>query len=94
MQQRYYSVDPVAYEQTRLWLDVEWGHGPGKATETCVHPLAIAPRNAAGRVMLQVWDVFLGYDAVAAVLPSLIASGKVVEITRDEYWSAMPKGMP
>jgi len=92
--ERYYSIEPAAYERTRLWLDARLGYGPGTGTMTCVAPLEAAPRSAAGRVLLAVWDFLVNVDAVAAVLPSLLASGVVQEITRAEYDEAMPKWVP
>ena len=92
--ERYYSIEPAAYERTRLWLDARLGYGPGTGTLTCVAPLATAPRSAAGRVLLAVWDFLVSVDVVQAVLPSLLASGVVKEITRAEYEDALPKGFP
>jgi hypothetical protein len=51
-------------------------------------------RDADGQLLLAVLVRFCDYDAVVFVLPSLLASGQVVEITRDEYMAALPRGMP
>lgn len=80
------TADAALYESIRLQLDAAWGHPtPDGKTITCIDPVAVAPRDAAGRVLLAVNDEFCGYEAVAAVLPDLLASGAVAEITAAEY---------
>jgi hypothetical protein len=75
------------YEQVRLGLDAAWGHVP---PETCVDPAAVAPRDSQGRIVLAVRPEFVAFDAVAAMLPSLLASGAVEEIDEATYQAAMP----
>jgi len=80
------TSDDALYEQIRLSLDAAWGHPtPDGTTITCVDPAAIAPRDAAGRILLAVRPEFCDFDAVAAILPGLIASGAVEEITAADY---------
>ena len=82
----YYRIpDEAAYEQIRLSLDAAWGHAP---PTTCVDPAAVAPRDADGRILLSVRPEFVAFAAVAAVLPGLLASGVVEEITAEEYAAA------
>lgn len=89
---RYYRItDDALYERTRLALDAAWGHRP---PVTCVEPAATAPRDASGAIVLSVRAQFLTFPAAAAALPGLLASGKVVEITRDQYLDALPRGKP
>jgi len=87
--QRFFKTEEQTYEAIRLQLDAAWGH-PNALAETCVEPAATAPHDAAGMVVLAVMAEFCDYEAVAAVLPSLLASGAVVEITASEYAAAMP----
>ena len=94
MRQRYFHVDPTAYEKARLAIDARLGYAPGRGTVTSVSPAAVAPRSAAGRVLVAVWDRFTANETVAAILPNMLASGTAVEITRAEYDAAMPKGFP
>ena len=94
MEQRFFHVDPVAYEKARLALDRRWGYAPGTGTDTCVTPAAAARRNASGRVVLAVWDRVLASEEVRAILPAMLASGTAVEITLAEYEAAMPRGTP
>lgn len=77
------------YESIRLQLDAAWGH-PDEQTETCIDPAAVAPRDKHGRVLLAVKDEFCTYEAVTAVLPQLLASGSVEEISEAEYRAALP----
>ena len=79
------------YESIRLQLDAEWGHPtPDGKTQTCFDPVAVAPKDASGRVLLAVKGEFCTYDAVAAVLPQLLASGAVEEISEADYRAALP----
>ncbi len=92
MSQRYFRTsDANLYESIRLQLDAAWGHPtPDGKTLTCFDPVAVAPRDAAGRVLLAVRPEFCDYHAVAAVLPGLIASGSVEEIDAAAYQPVLP----
>jgi hypothetical protein len=81
--------DDAVYEQVRLGLDAAWGHVP---PETCVDPAAVAPRDSQGRILLAVRPEFVAFDAVAAMLPQLLASGVVEEIDASEYQPVAPVG--
>jgi hypothetical protein len=88
MTQRYFrTADASLYEQVRLGLDAAWGHQP---PTTCFDPAAFAPRDSQGRILLAVRPEFAAFDAVAAVLPNLLASGAVEEITAGEYLPVVP----
>lgn len=89
---RYFrTADAALYESIRLQLDSAWGHPtPDGLTVTCFDPVAVAPRDSEGRVLLAVDDAFCEYPAVAAMLPSLLASGAVEEIDASEYQPAGP----
>lgn len=89
---RYFrTADAALYETIRLQLDAAWGHPtPDGQTVTCFDPVAVAPRDAAGRVLLAVNDEFCAYEAVAAVLPALLASGAIAEITAGQYAPVPP----
>jgi hypothetical protein len=91
MKQRYFRSDDATYEAIRLQLDAAWGHGPGTGTATCFEPVATAPHDGEGRVLLAVLDSFCEYEAVAAVLPGLLAGGAVEEIDEATYQAAMPQ---
>lgn len=77
------------YEQARLTLDAVWGHPDAETnTLTCFNPAENAPRDSQGRAMLAVNDEFVAYPAAAEMLPQLLASGAVEEITAEAYRSA------
>ena len=85
------TADAALYESIRLQLDAAWGHPTTDGrTVTCFDPVAVAPRDSSGRVLLAVNDEFCTYDAVAAVLPGLIASGAVEEIDAAAYQPVPP----
>ena len=81
-----------AYEQVRLALDAAWGHPNAETkTVTCFDPATVAPRDSQGRIVLAVSDEFVAYPAAAEMLPQLLASGAVEEITEQAYRSALPE---
>ena len=88
--QRYFRSSDAIYEQVRLSLDAAWGHGPGTGTLTCFEPAATAPHDPQGRVLLAVHAEFCEYEAVASMLPQLLASGAVEEIDDATYRASLP----
>jgi hypothetical protein len=85
---RFFRTDSEQlYEQTRATLDAAWGH-PKPATVTCIDPAAVAPRDEAGRILLAVQDEFCTWEPASTLLPGLLDSGAVEEITRGEYFAA------
>jgi hypothetical protein len=87
------TADAELYESIRLQLDAAWGHpNPVTKTETCFDPAAVAPRDAAGRILLAVHDEFATWEPASTVLPQLLASGAVEEINASQYKpvSALP----
>ena len=76
----------AAYEQVRMTLDAAWGHPNVETkTDTCIAPAAVAPRDSQGTILLAVRPEFVAFDAVAEMLPGLLASGAVEEIDASEY---------
>lgn len=86
---RYFRTsDAALYESIRLQLDAAWGHPtPDGQTITCIDPAAVAPRDSEGRILLAVQPSFVAYEPAATLLPQLLASGAVDEITAAEYQS-------
>jgi hypothetical protein len=86
------TADLSLYETIRLQLDAAWGHpsADGK-TLTCFDPVSVAPKDKVGRVMLAVHDQFCTWEPAATLLPQLIASGAVAEITEADYMAALPQ---
>lgn len=88
---RYFRSTASVYEQVRLSLDATWGHPNQETkTDTCIQPASHAPRDASGRVLLATSNEFCTYEAVAAVLPQLLASGAVEEISEAQYLAVLP----
>jgi hypothetical protein len=82
----YRTADAALYESIRLQLDAAWGHPTTDGgTLTCFDPAAVAPRDAAGRLLLAVNDEFITWEPAATLLPQLLASGAVVEIDAAAY---------
>jgi len=81
-------TDDITYEQVRLGLDAAWGHSP---PTTCVDPAAVAPRDTDGNILLAVRPEFVSFDAVAEMLPGLLASGAVEQIAEAEYFASLPQ---
>lgn len=90
MTQRFFRSDAATYEAVRLHLDAAWGNGPGAGTLTCYEPEATAPHDSSGRVLLAVNSEFCEYKAVSAMLPELLASGAVEEISEEVYRASLP----
>lgn len=88
---RFFAASESVYEQVRSALDAAWGL-PSAGQQTCFAPAAIAPRTASGLVVLAVKAEFCEFDAVSAMLPGLLASGAVSEISEQEYRAC--KGVP
>lgn len=91
---RYFRATETVYEQARAALDAAWGLPNALGTQTCIEPAATAPRDAQGRVLLAVHDEFPQFPVAAELLPQLIASGAVEEITKAEYQAAMEQPTP
>lgn len=79
-----------AYEQIRLTLDAAWGL-PNAATKTvtCIDPAGVAPRDTQGRILLAVKSEFCTYTVASEMLPQLLASGVIDQITEQEYRSVV-----
>jgi len=88
---RYFrAATDVVYEQARAALDSAWGLPNDKGTATCIAPVAMAPRDSAGRPMVAVSDEWCEWPPADTLLPQLLASGAVAEINEADYkanWS-------
>ena len=93
---RYFrTTDATLYESVRLQFDAAWGHPtPDGQTLTCIDPVAVAPRDSQGRILLAVNDEFCQWEPAATMLPQLLASGAVEEITVSEYVPVSPAPDP
>lgn len=83
----FVAVSDAVCEQIRATLDAAWGHPDGQ-TMTCFLPAWRLPHDAEGRPMLAVNREFVEFEAAAALLPDVLASGVVWEIDRATYLSS------
>jgi hypothetical protein len=91
MQRFFRTADADLYESIRLQLDAAWGHPtPDGQTLTCIAQAVAAPRDAEGRILLAVNEEFATWEPAASMLPQLLASGAVEEITAAEYQPVSP----
>lgn len=87
---RYFRSDESTYEQVRTTLDSAWGlPDEATATVTCMPPATQATRDTRGRCMVAVPDEFCGFSTAAELLPQLLASGVIQEITQADYTATM-----
>jgi hypothetical protein len=87
---RYFRSATAVYASICDQLDVAYGY-PNAETKTLrTLPLASdLPSDAQGRVYLAVSDDYCEYVLPSQLLPQLLASGAVEEITADEYQAAI-----
>jgi len=89
------TADAALYESVRSQLDAAWGHPtPDGRTRTCFDPASVAPRDSQGNLMLAVDDEFATWEPAATILPQMLASGAVEEITAEQYAASLPQPAP
>ena len=86
-EQRYFQVEPTAYEQTRLAVDAAWGFPAG---ETSIEPLATAPKNASSHALVAIRAIHCDMEPFLSAIADLLASGDAVEITQEQYLATIP----
>ena len=91
MSQRFFRAAVATYEAIRADLDAAWGLPNDKGTATCIAPAATAPKDYQGRVMLAVNEEFATWEPAATMLPQLLATGAVEEISEAVYRAALPQ---
>lgn len=88
MSQRFFSAaSDAVYEQTRATLDAAWGLPNSLGTQTCFCPVGQAPRDVGGRPLVAVHAEWCGWPPADTMLPQLLASGAVQELTQSAYQS-------
>jgi hypothetical protein len=83
---RYFTVEANAYEQTRLAVDAAWGFSE---TETSIEPLATAPKDQSGNVLIAIRAVHCDMEPFKSAVEGLLASGAATEITQADYEAAL-----
>ena len=92
---RFFRSTDAIYESVRATLDAAWGYpNSGTKTTTSLPPALDAPHDLQGRVFLAIAAVFCDYEAVAEMLPELLAAGNVEEISEAEYGAVANPPLP
>lgn len=88
---RYFRCGPQVYAAIGAQLDAAYGY-PNAATKTeRALPLASTlPSDSQGRVYLAIQNDFCAYILPSQMLPELLASGDIEEITEAQYRAVLP----
>jgi hypothetical protein len=91
---RFFRASPAVYADICAQLDAAYGY-PNPDTKTLrALPLASElPSDAQGRVYLAIQDEYCEFILPSEMLPQLIASGTVEEVTAEAY-AALRPAMP
>jgi hypothetical protein len=81
------ATDATVYESIRLELDRSYGY-PSAGAATSICPAATAPVDSSGKVYLMASYSECDYPVVASLLPALLATGSVEEVTQSD-WDAL-----
>lgn len=89
---RYFRSTPAVYADICAQLDAAYGY-PNTETKTeRTLPLAAdLPADSRGRVYLAVSSAYCDYILPGQMLPDLLASGAVEELTESQYLAAVPQ---
>ena len=92
---RYFRATPAVYADICAQLDAAYGY-PNEATKTLrTLPLAAdLPTDAEGLVYLMISSEYCDFILPGQLLPELLASGAVEEVTKAEYESLVPAITP
>ncbi len=91
---RYFREEtPGVYEQVRTTLNAAWNLPDGSGTDTCMRHEADALRDGDGRIVVALKDFLCDWEPAASMLPQLIGSGAVSEITPEDYQAAVLRPM-
>jgi hypothetical protein len=93
MTSRYFRSNEETYSAVLASLNDTWGL-PDKGQRTAFALPDDAPKDNQGRLYLAVLDYFCHYPDVFAVLPGLLESGAVEEITAEQYAAVQPPYQP
>ena len=92
---RTFRATPAVAESVRAALDAAWNYpNADTQTTTAFRPADKLPTDSQGRVYLRIANRYCEYEAVAAMLPDLLASGAVEEISEAEFRQVFPPRPP
>lgn len=90
MSTRYFTAAADTYGSIASQLDQAYGYpNPETRTDRALPPVSDLPSKG-GRVYLAVDASYCDYVLPSELLPQLISSGQVAEITEAEYSAAVP----
>lgn len=85
---RFFRSTLGLYESLRGQLDAAYGYPNAETkTETSIPPGATLPTDRNGLVYLAVMNEFCDYVLPSEMLPQLLASGAVEELTAQAYFA-------
>lgn len=88
---RFFRSRPELYEEIRASLDAAWGYPNAETmTETAIPPSSQLPADSDGFVYLSIAADYCDYILPSQILPGLLASGAVEEVTAAEYAAIFP----
>lgn len=89
MIQRFFRSSPAVYADVLATLDAAWGF-PKNGFDHVFLPLNYAPQKD-GMAYLAIQAADAEMEPASEMLPQLLASGAVVEVTQADYRAAMPE---
>jgi hypothetical protein len=92
---RYFRSTSDVYTAVCNQLDAAYGY-PNAETKTArtLPPLDALPTDDHGRVYLSVSGDYCNYILPGEILPGLLASGDVEEVTAEQYVALLPEPDP
>lgn len=88
---RYFRALPAVYASICSQLDAAYGYPNAETKTDRTLPLvADLPSDSQGRVYLAVSAAYCDYILPGQMLPELLASGAVEEITANQYAAVLP----
>ena len=90
---RYFRASIAVYDMVCQQLDAAYGYPNAETkTERTLPPAGSLLSDAQGRVYIALPAEFCNYDLPSQMLPELLASGAVEEITEAAYQAVLPPG--
>jgi hypothetical protein len=88
---KYFRSSPAVYEEICGQLDKAYGYPNAETkTERALPSASVLPSDNQGRVYLAIQTYYCDFVLPSQLLPQLLASGAVEEITAAEYMAVMP----
>lgn len=89
MTHRFFKASSEVYDAMRSQIDAAWGY-PTIHTQTCIPSAADQHKATDGDCVLGVKAEWCEWEPVATLLPQMLSSSQIEEISESEYWAEMP----